>query len=29
MRGQFVNVPVASEVPNTVDLRLIVEFYSK
>jgi small subunit ribosomal protein S4 len=29
MRGQFVNVPIAAEIPNTVDLRLIVEFYSK
>jgi len=29
MRGQFVNIPVAAEIPNTVDLRLIVEFYSK
>ncbi|NLK49960.1 MAG: 30S ribosomal protein S4 [Candidatus Cloacimonetes bacterium] len=29
MRGQFVNIPTASEIPNTVDLRLIVEFYSK
>ncbi|MFO8144732.1 MAG: 30S ribosomal protein S4 [Candidatus Syntrophosphaera sp.] len=29
MRGQFVNVPSAEEIPNTVDLRLIVEFYSK
>lgn len=29
MRGQFVSVPPASEIPNTVDLRLIVEFYSK
>lgn len=29
MRGQFVTIPPASEVPNTVDLRLIVEFYSK
>ncbi len=29
MRGQFVNVPPAAEIPNTVDLRLVVEFYSK
>ncbi|HNU54239.1 MAG TPA: 30S ribosomal protein S4 [Candidatus Syntrophosphaera sp.] len=29
MRGQFVNIPLAAEIPNTVDLRLIVEFYSK
>ena len=29
MRGQFVTIPPASEIPNTVDLRLIVEFYSK
>lgn len=29
MRGQFVNVPQAAEIPNTVDLRLVVEFYSK
>lgn len=29
LRGQFVNIPPASEIPNTVDLRLIVEFYSK
>lgn len=29
MRGQFVNTPTAAEIPNTVDLRLIVEFYSK
>jgi len=29
MRGQFVSIPAASEIPNTVDLRLIVEFYSK
>jgi small subunit ribosomal protein S4 len=29
MRGQFVNIPAAAEIPNTVDLRLIVEFYSK
>jgi len=26
MRGQFVSIPPASEIPNTVDLRLIVEF---
>ncbi len=29
MRGQFETLPAASEIPNTVDLRLIVEFYSK
>ncbi len=29
MRGEFVNIPSAEEIPNTVDLRLIVEFYSK
>lgn len=29
MRGQFVNIPQASEIPNTADLRLIVEYYSK
>lgn len=29
MRGQFISLPIASEIPNTVDLRLIVEFYSK
>lgn len=29
MRGQFVNIPAAAEIPNTVDLRLIVEYYSK
>ncbi len=29
MRGQFVNIPAAEVIPNTVDLRLIVEFYSK
>ena len=29
MRGSFDSIPVASEIPVTVDLRLIVEFYSK
>lgn len=29
MSGQFIAIPTASEIPNTVDLRLIVEFYSK
>lgn len=29
LRGQFLNLPAAAEIPNTVDLRLIVEFYSK
>ncbi|MBW6513815.1 MAG: 30S ribosomal protein S4 [Candidatus Syntrophosphaera sp.] len=29
MRGQFVNIPAAAEIPNTVEMRLIVEFYSK
>ena len=29
MRGQFNVIPAAAEIPNTVDLRLIVEFYSK
>ncbi|HQH50616.1 MAG TPA: 30S ribosomal protein S4 [Candidatus Cloacimonadota bacterium] len=29
MRGQFENIPAAADIPNTVDLRLIVEFYSK
>lgn len=28
-RGQFVAIPAISEIPVTVDLRLIVEFYSK
>jgi small subunit ribosomal protein S4 len=28
-RGQFNAIPAASEIPVTVDLRLIVEFYSK
>lgn len=28
-RGQFNSVPAASEIPVSVDLRLIVEFYSK
>jgi small subunit ribosomal protein S4 len=27
--GQFLSIPVASEIPSTVDVRLIVEFYSK
>jgi small subunit ribosomal protein S4 len=29
MRGTFENLPPISDIPNTVDLRLIVEFYSK
>lgn len=29
MRGSFDQIPVASEIPVSVDLRLIVEFYSK
>jgi small subunit ribosomal protein S4 len=29
MRGSFDSIPAASEIPVTVDLRLIVEFYSK
>lgn len=29
MNGQFLSIPAASEIPNTVDVRLIVEFYSK
>lgn len=29
MRGTFDSIPAASEIPVTVDLRLIVEFYSK
>ncbi|MCB5261025.1 MAG: 30S ribosomal protein S4 [Candidatus Cloacimonetes bacterium] len=29
MRGSFDKIPVASEIPVSVDLRLIVEFYSK
>ena len=29
MRGSFDSIPVASEIPVSVDLRLIVEFYSK
>lgn len=29
MRGQFETIPAAADIPNTVDLRLIVEFYSK
>ncbi len=29
MRGQFLTIPAASEIPTTVDIRLIVEFYSK
>ncbi|MDY0151384.1 MAG: 30S ribosomal protein S4 [Candidatus Cloacimonas sp.] len=28
-RGQFIAIPAISEIPVTVDLRLIVEFYSK
>jgi small subunit ribosomal protein S4 len=28
-RGQFNAIPAATEIPVTVDLRLIVEFYSK
>lgn len=28
-RGQFITIPAISEIPVTVDLRLIVEFYSK
>jgi small subunit ribosomal protein S4 len=27
--GQFLNIPAVSEIPSTVDVRLIVEFYSK
>lgn len=29
MNGQFLSVPAAADVPSTVDVRLIVEFYSK
>ena len=29
MNGQFLSVPAVSEIPSTVDVRLIVEFYSK
>ncbi len=29
MRGEFLTVPAASEIPVTVDTRLIVEYYSK
>jgi small subunit ribosomal protein S4 len=29
MTGQFINLPLASEIPSTIDVRLIVEFYSK
>lgn len=29
MKGQFMSVPAAAEIPSTVDVRLIVEFYSK
>jgi small subunit ribosomal protein S4 len=29
MKGQFLSVPTVSEIPSTVDVRLIVEFYSK
>jgi small subunit ribosomal protein S4 len=29
MTGQFMSMPAASEIPSTVDVRLIVEFYSK
>lgn len=27
--GQFLSVPAVSEIPSTVDVRLIIEFYSK
>lgn len=29
MNGQFLSIPAASEIPTTVDVRLIIEFYSK
>jgi small subunit ribosomal protein S4 len=29
MNGQFLSIPAVSEIPTTVDVRLIVEFYSK
>lgn len=29
MRGQFLAIPAATEIPTNVDIRLIVEFYSK
>ncbi|HOD17850.1 MAG TPA: 30S ribosomal protein S4 [Candidatus Cloacimonadota bacterium] len=29
MNGQFLSVPAVAEIPTTVDVRLIVEFYSK
>ncbi|HHV36973.1 MAG TPA: 30S ribosomal protein S4 [Candidatus Cloacimonetes bacterium] len=29
MRGSFEEIPVADEIPVTVDMRLIVEYYSK
>ncbi len=28
-RGQFLSIPAATEIPTNVDIRLIVEFYSK
>lgn len=28
-RGQFLTIPAAAEIPTNVDIRLIVEFYSK
>ena len=29
MRGQFVNIPNIEDIPTTVDMRLVVEYYSK
>lgn len=29
MNGQFLSIPAASDIPTTVDVRLIIEFYSK
>jgi len=29
MSGQFLSIPVVSDIPSTVDVRLIIEFYSK
>jgi len=29
MNGQFLSVPAVADIPSTVDVRLIIEFYSK
>jgi len=29
LSGQFLSIPAAADIPTTVDIRLIVEFYSK